>query len=128
MPHAVQKWPNRLRRVAPAVAVTALALSLASTPAAVAAPPEQWVEADPVSPLSFLLVLLLIPAGLFVVISLLAALPDMMRRDTGYTPGLTWRHEPQWFGGPRDGLDKADQVDQKALEAAGERGGASGRW
>jgi hypothetical protein len=110
------------------VVLVPAALLMTGTSAAVAAPPDTWQEADPVSPLSFLLVLLLIPAGLVLLISLLAALPSMMRKESGYTPGLTWRHEPEWFGGPRDGVEKADQVDPKALEAAGERGGASGRW
>jgi hypothetical protein len=106
-------------------AVTVLSLPAA----AVAAPPEGWDEAAAVSPLQFLLVLVLIPAGLFLVIALLAALPSMMRGSSSYQPGLAWRNEPEWFGGPRDGLDKVDRGDQQSLESTSpERGGASGSW
>lgn len=79
-------------------------------------------------PFQALLVLLLIPAGLFALIALLTYLPSMARRETSYHPGLAWRHEPEWFGGPRDGLEKADKTDPAAVEGAADRGGASGRW
>lgn len=93
------------------------------------AAPSQWPEPPSVSVLEFLLVILLIPAGLALVIALLAALPSM-RSGGGstYQPGLAWRHEAEWFGGPRDGLEKADKSDREAVEASGERGGASGHW
>lgn len=94
---------------------------------AMATPPEQWVEADSVSPLSFLLVLLLIPAGLFAVIALLAALPAMGKSSSGYHLGQAWRHEPEWFGGPREGMSKAEQA-QAASDDDNDRGGASVRW
>lgn len=103
------------------VAVTAL------TPA-FAAPPQSWPEPPEVSPLAFLTVLFLIPAGLFLVITLLASLPSLGKSGSGYQPGSAWHNEPEWFGGPHDGLQKADQVDPRALEASGERGGSSGRW
>lgn len=94
-----------------------------------AAVPAQWPEPPPVSVFEFLLVLLIVPGGLALVIALLAALPSMRDGGTGtYQPGLAWRHEPEWFGGPRDGLEKADKTDPEALEASGERGGASGHW
>lgn len=101
-------------------------VALTAAPA-MAAPPEQWAEADSVSPLSFLLVLLLIPAGLFVVIALLAALPSMGKSSSGYHLGLAWRHEPEWFGGPREGASKADQA-QVPSGDSDDRGGASVRW
>lgn len=93
------------------------------------AAPSQWPEPPSVSVLEFLLVILLIPAGLALVIALLATIPSM-RSGGGstYQPGLAWRHEAEWFGGPRDGLEKADKSDREAVEAAGERGGASGHW
>jgi hypothetical protein len=103
------------------VALTAL------TPA-LAAPPEQWAEPPEVSPLNFLVVLFLIPGALFVVITLLASLPSMGKSGSSYQPGNAWHNEPEWFGGPHDGLQKADQVEPQALEASGERGGSSGRW
>ena len=96
---------------------------------ALAAPPEGWAPTEPVSPLSFLLVLVLIPGALFVVISLLSALPGMVRAEQTYQPGLAWRNEPEWFGGPRGGLDKSDEQPQiEASEDATQRGGASARW
>lgn len=96
---------------------------------AASAPPSQWPEAPSVSVLDFLLVLLVIPTGLALVIALLAALPSMRSGGgSGYQPGLAWRHEAEWFGGPRDGLEKTDKSDRAAVEASGERGGASGHW
>ena len=114
------------RRLVRAVAVTPALLVLAAVTPALAVPPEQWVEADPVSPLGYLLVLLLIPGALFVVISLLVSLGPSGKDGSGYQPGLAWRHEPEWFGGPRDGVEKAEQAQPRTLEGA--EGGASGRW
>lgn len=111
----------RALALAPAVALLTVA------PAAFAEPPESWAEADPVSPLSFLLVLLLIPAALFVVITLLTALTARDGNE-GYQPGLAWRNEPEWFGGPQGGLDRADATTPEAIEAAGQRGGSRGQW
>ncbi len=95
---------------------------------ALAARPDQWAPVDPVSPLSFLLVLVLVPGGLFLLIALLSALPGMARGDSTYHPGLAWRNEPEWFGGPRGGLGKADEQAQIEAGEAPERGGASARW
>jgi hypothetical protein len=117
-----------LRRVLRAVALApAVLLPLAAGPA-VAVPPEAWPDAEPVSALSFLLVLLVIPLGLGLVIAVLAVVPAMVRGQR-YTPGLAWRNEAEWFGGPTDGLGAADRSDPQALEGQGhERGGASARW
>jgi hypothetical protein len=102
-------------------------LPLVTAPA-LAAPPETWRDADPVSAFDFLLVLLLIPAGLALVIAVLASVPAMARGNR-YTPGRSWRNENEWFGGPKDGLEAADRTDPRAAEdAEGERGGASARW
>ena len=96
---------------------------------AFASRPASWPPADPVSPLSFLVVLVLIPAGLFLLIALLTAIPSMARGDSTYQPGLAWRNEPEWFGGPRGGLDKADeQAELESGESSSDRGGASARW
>jgi len=107
--------------------IPAVLVLTGGTPA-VAVPPEQWPEADPVSPLSFLMVLVLIPAGLCVVIALLASLGSSGQGRSTYQPGLAWRHEPEWFGGPRAGTDTIEQAHSAALEGADDRGGASGRW
>ena len=116
-----------VRRVTRALALTPVLLVAGALPASASAP-AQWPEAPSVSWLDALLVLLIIPAGLALLISLLAAIPSMRGGGSSYQPGLAWRHEAEWFGGPRDGLEKADKSDREAVEASGERGGASGHW
>jgi hypothetical protein len=105
-----------------AVAVVALpAVASADTP-------EAWEQAPHVSGLEFLLVLVLIPVGLALVISLLAALPSMIH-DRGYEPGQSWRAEAEWFGGPRKGVEAADDLSPQQIESAESgRGGTSGQW
>lgn len=115
------------RRVTRALALVPALLLAGALPASAAAP-SQWPEAPSVSVLEILLVILLIPTGLALVIALVAALPSMRGGGSTYHPGLAWRHEAEWFGGPRDGLEKADKSDREAIEASGERGGASGHW
>jgi hypothetical protein len=99
--------------------------------AAVASPPNTWREAPPVSPLHVILVLGVIPLALFVIITLLTYLPSMSR-NAGYHPGEVWRYDPQWFGGPRGGVEALDAADEPAespaVTAGPNRGGASGRW
>lgn len=115
------------RRAVLAVSLTLFGLLLAPV-AAFADTPAAWQNEKHVSGLQFLLVLVLIPAGLFVVITLLAALPSMIS-DKGYQPGQSWRSEPEWFGGPRKGLEAADEVKPEQIEAAeADRGGTSGKW
>ena len=110
-----------------ALSVTLFGLLLAPV-AAFADAPAAWENEKHVSGLQFLIVLVLIPAGLFVVISLLAALPSMIS-DKGYEPGQSWRSEAEWFGGPRKGLDAADEVTPEQIEASeADRGGTSGKW
>ena len=116
------------RAAARALALLPAALVTTVAAPALAAAPNGWPEVEPVSPMSFLLVLVLIPAGLFVLISLLSALPGMARGDSTYKPGLAWRNEPEWFGGPRDGLAKADDKAQVDSGEASRQGGASARW
>lgn len=117
-----------VRRSLRALALTpALALPLVSAPA-LAAPPESWPDAEAVGALDFLLVLLIIPVGLALLIALLAYVPSMARGEK-YTPGLAWRNESEWFGGPAEGLEAADKAEQPAVEGAeADRGGASARW
>ncbi|MBO9523272.1 MAG: hypothetical protein J7518_17210 [Nocardioidaceae bacterium] len=90
--------------------------------------PDNWEKAPGVSGLQFLVVLVLIPAGLALLISLLAALPSMVG-DKGYEPGQSWRSEPEWFGGASKGVEAAESVSDKQLESGeSNRGGASGSW
>jgi hypothetical protein len=95
---------------------------------AVADTPSAWEKAPDVSPLGFLLVLLIIPLGLAAVISLLAVLPSVVS-DKGYQPGQAWRGELEWFGGPTKGLSGADEVTPEQIERSSKgAGGTSGRW
>ena len=129
--------PAGLRRFARVVALLPLALPLIAAPAFATAP-DTWANQPAVSPLHALLLLGGVPLALIVVITLLVVVPSMMRGET-YQPGLAWRNEPEWFGGPRGGLEALDEhgEGQTAIEgrqhredavAADERGGASARW
>ncbi len=96
--------------------------------AAFADTPASQADAPGVSGLQFLIVLVLIPAALFLAIALFAALPSMIS-DKGYEPGQSWRAEAEWFGGPRKGIDAADELSPVQIEAAEtDRGGTSGQW
>ncbi|MFC6288272.1 hypothetical protein ACFP3Q_09230 [Nocardioides sp. GCM10027113] len=93
---------------------------LAATPA-VADVPEGWSDPDPVSPLSAILWLGVLPLALFVLIALAVYLPAMVRGERlapGGTPAAG-----QWFGGPRGGAPELESG-----ERSEETGGASGRW
>lgn len=116
-----------LRRAVLAVA-TAVAAVVATPAIATADTPEAWENAPDVSGLEFLVVLVLIPVGLSLVIALLAALPSLIG-DRGYEPGQSWRAEAEWFGGPRKGVEAADELAPEQIEAAESgRGGTSGQW
>lgn len=113
--------------ILPAVLVT-LAAS-----AAFAEPPETWEETPSVSGLEVILVLLLIPLGLFLLICLLVYLPSMMRRNKDQQ-SEQWRGQAEWFGGPEGGLETVDtagtgtQPTTGSHEQGGGRRGASGSW
>lgn len=111
------------------LAVLAALVAVVGLPAVASADtPAAWADDPHVSGLDFLLVLVLIPIGLALVISLLAALPSMIR-DRGYEPGQSWRAEAEWFGGPRKGVEAADDLSPQQIETAESgRGGTSGQW
>lgn len=118
-----------VRRVARAAALTpVLLVPLAAAPA-LAVPPEGWEVAEPVSALQFLLVLVALPLGLFAIITLLVLVPAMARGEK-YTPGLAWRNENEWFGGPSGGVEAAEESAPEELEGDDEsrQGGSSARW
>jgi hypothetical protein len=95
---------------------------------AVADTPQGWEQAPDVSPLGFLLVLLIIPLGAAAVISLLAVLPSLAG-DHGYEPGQAWRGDTEWFGGPTKGVKAAETVTPEQIEQSSkDSGGTSGRW
>lgn len=92
--------------------------------------PEQWAETPGVSGFEVILVLFLLPAVLFGVITLLAALPAIIRGDLA-EPGKGWHNESAWFGGPSKGVEalSAQPTQELAAGNAGnEKGGASARW
>ena len=92
--------------------------------------PEQWEDTPAVAPLHAILVLAVIPIGLFLLITLLVYIPSMSKAQS-YQPGQAWRGEPTWFGGPRGGLEAADSASRTPAEDGRReltRGGAGGRW
>lgn len=116
--------------LAPVLAlVVSVLVLIGAADAAYAEAPRQWPATPSVSPLYVVLVLGGIPAGLFVVISLLVYLPSMRRGET-YRPGQAWRGEPTWFGGPRGGVQAVEDQPSLPGRESGEPtgGGASGRW
>ena len=118
---------NLLRRAVLAVSA-ALVVVVACPAIASADTPEAWENSPHVSGLEFLVVLVLIPVGLALVISLLVALPSMIS-DRGYEPGQSWRAEAEWFGGPRKGVEAATELSPQEIESAESgRGGTSGQW
>ena len=111
------------------LAVSAALVAVVACPAIASADtPASWEPAPHVSGLEFLVVLVLIPVGLALLITLLVSLPSMIG-DRGYEPGQSWRAEAEWFGGPRKGVEAADELSPQQLEAAESgRGGTSGKW
>lgn len=120
---------SRTRTRRAALSVSAALAAVVATPAIASADaPEAWENAPDVSGLEFLVVLVLIPVGLSLVIALLAALPSLISHR-GYEPGQSWRAEAEWFGGPRKGVEAADELAPEQIEAAESgRGGISGQW
>jgi hypothetical protein len=124
MPHL--EAPAVRRALRTLVLAPAALLPLVAAPA-LAAPPEAWPDTEPVGATDFLLVLFVIPLGLALLIALLATVPSMARGER-YTPGLAWRKENQWFGGPQDGLETVDKAEAPPAGSEADRGGSSARW
>lgn len=117
-----------LRSLLSLCAAALLVLAGAALVPASADTPAAWEKAPDVSPLGFLMVLLILPLGAAVVITLLTVLPSLSK-DKGYEPGQSWRGESEWFGGPTKGLSAADSVAPEAVESSSkDAGGTSGRW
>jgi hypothetical protein len=110
---------RRVRRAAVLAGAPVLALLAAPAHADV---PEGWAPVTDVDNLDALLLLVGGPLLLFVLIGLAVYLPAMVRGEKllpDHSGG-----EPQWIGGPRQGvaeLPAADGADSRA-------GGASGSW
>lgn len=128
MNHNAEQTSRTLVRRAVLTVSTALVTLVGLPAVAVADTPAAWDDAPHVSGLEYLVVLLLIPLGLALVISLLVSLPSMIH-DRGYEPGQSWRAEAAWFGGPSAGVEAADDLSPQQIEAAESgRGGTSGQW
>ena len=95
-------------------------LSMAGT--ASADTPAGWADAPHHGAFDYLLVLLLIPAGIAIVVSVLTVLPSLIHGES-HEKGDAWRTEEEWFGGPRQGIEASDRPDSDAA-----KGGASGNW
>ncbi|CAN5517257.1 hypothetical protein BH10ACT10_BH10ACT10_27560 [soil metagenome] len=125
-PTAVRR-AARLLALGPAILVTSL------TSPAFAEAPSTWENPPHVSAAHVILVLVLIPVALFALIALLVYVPSMKKGES-YHPGQPWRSEPEWFGGPKGGVEDADRAHQPAAVGAGPtdddagRGGTSARW
>ena len=132
--HTGRNSPFRspLRRVAALLLLVPALLVTSLTDIASADAPVQWEDNGKTSPLYVILVLVVIPVGLFVLITLLVYLPSMMRKGESYQPGQPWRNEAEWFGGPRGGVGAVDKAEQPLAVGGSdrpqERGGASGQW
>lgn len=125
--HRVPVAARRARRALTLVLGVLSMVVIAALPAS-AGTPTTWEDAPHVSGLHALTILILIPLVLMGVISLLAALPSMIGGKP-YETGQAWRSEGEWFGGPRKGVEAADEVAPEELTAASDkRGGASAEW
>lgn len=107
---------------------SSLVLAGALTGSAAADTPKNWEEAPDTSLLGYLLVLVIIPVGLAIVVTLLTLLPELAR-DRGYEPGQSWRGDSEWFGGPAKGVQAADQVTPEQVETRSRgTGSTSAGW
>lgn len=120
---------RRLRRALLTFSVAcSLVLCAALVTPATADTPAAWDEPPDVSPLGFLLILVIIPLGIAAVLALLTVLPSLAG-DRGYEPGQSWRGEAEWFGGPTKGVKSAAEVTPEQIESRSkDTGGTSASW
>lgn len=109
-----------LRRAS--VLLVALGVPVLTAVPAAADVPEGWSEPEPVSALHALVLLGLVPLGLFVLIVLAVYLPAVARGER-VAPGAP-SLENQWIGGPRKTTGELAGPDTEDSAA----GGASARW
>lgn len=109
-----------VRRLLALAVFTAVAVAATVGPAA-ADVPEAWPEAEPVSVTSLLVILVGIPALVFVVIALMVYAPALVRGES-LTPGT--QDPDQWLGGPRKTAGELAGPDSDDSAA----GGAGGSW
>jgi hypothetical protein len=109
-----------VRRAAVTAGSFAAASVLLAGPA-MAEVPNGWAPDTDMSWGHLLVIIFAIPIGLAIVISLLVALPGLVKGE-----GLTGGHVAggQWLGGPRKGTSELAGPDSEHSQA----GGASARW
>lgn len=107
-----------------AVVLAAALLPLIAAGPATAEVPEGWSDPDPVSLLSLLVVIVAIPLGIGLLITLGVYGPALARGEH-VVPGSDT--PDQWFGGPRNSgeLEAAGATDTDAPTTTG---GGSGSW
>ena len=115
--------PTTVRRTLRALALVPGVLVVTGAAPAFAVPPETWEQAENDSKLDALLLLAGVPLLLFLGIWLLASLPSIIGGQK-YDAAVAFRENPEWFGGPRRGVDAAPD---DASEPQG-RGGTSAQW
>ena len=132
--HSRRNSPLRtaVRRAAALLLLVPMVLVTSLTGTAFADAPVQWEDSGPYSPLYVITILVVIPASMFALITLLVYLPSMMRTGESYHPGQPWRNDAEWFGGPRGGVGAVDRTEQpravSGSDHAQDKGGASGKW
>jgi hypothetical protein len=120
----IDNEPTIARRVA-RIAVAAGGLVLGSLAApAFASPPTTWNNPPDEGFLHYTLVLVAIPLAVIFVITLLVYLPSMIKGQSS-EDGAAFREHPEWFGGPRRGVDAAEET---VPADRSKQGGASARW
>lgn len=115
--------PSAVRRSLRALALVPGVLVVTAAGPAFAVAPETWEPTTNDSKLDALLLLGGVPLLLFVGIWLLAALPSIIGGQK-FDATVAFRENPEWFGGPRRGIDAAPD---DASEPQG-RGGTSAQW
>lgn len=117
---------SRARRPLRAAALVPALVILISAAPAMAEPPDSKFWLGPPfnnSPLWYILVLGGIPLLLFVAIWFIVSVPSIIRSQK-YDAAVAFRDDPEWFGGPREGIEKAP----KTPASGEERGGADADW
>lgn len=109
----------RRAAVVAAAGIAASAVAVGTAGPASADVPTGWSDPDPMSVGEMLLILVGIPVALAIVISVLVALPGLLKGE-----GLTGGQPTEWVGGPRKGTAELAAPDGEHSEA----GGASARW
>ncbi len=112
-----------LRRASRAFVVTVgLGAVLLAAPAQ-ADPPSTWDNTDNGSVLANLLYLVGVPLLVIAIVTLFVYLPSMVRGQSS-EPAMAFQERPEWFGGPRRGVEATEG----SVPEDGSRGGASARW